>query len=258
MIWRPSSPISEFVIFFIFLFFFCFEELQMPCFCSGHLLCVFVSYCLACIYILSPCLKTWCIAVSVSVAFSLTLASPSCKLLHYSVTLSQVSVDDAYVRAIGMSSSYFILPREYMENITGQWKFNCCHQSKIIRLVSVLQQHWESVCSLVSYALSGAVIMNKSFRLGASSTEHANTDLTWAIRPRLLEVQSQVTDAPETSSPLHLTQVFVSQHLSQHTLKYSSAIHSTLRCMAYSVSSHCLAPHNREQPLFIHSCSYVQ
>lgn len=86
-----------------------------------------------------------------------------------------------------------------------------------MKLVTVLRWQWVTVCSLVSYAPSGAVIINKCFRLGASSAEYINTDLTEAIRPQQLEVQSQVTDTPETSSPLHLTQVFVSQHLSQHT-----------------------------------------
>lgn len=74
-----------------------------------------------------------------------------------------------------------------------------------------------TVCSLAYDASSGAVIMNKCFRLEASSAEYVNSDLTEAIRPQQPEVQSRVSDTPERSSPLHLTQVLVSQHLSQHT-----------------------------------------
>lgn len=52
----------------------------------------------------------------------------------------------------------------------------------------------------------------------ASAQEYINSinmDLTWAVKHQPLEVQSQVTDAPETSSPLYLS-VYVTAYVTPH------------------------------------------
>lgn len=69
-----------------------------------------------------------CHVSSVSVAFSLNLASPSCKLLHFSVTLSQERVDDN-LRSVPLEFTTFYSPsltKEYMENTVNGHKVSNC------------------------------------------------------------------------------------------------------------------------------------
>ncbi len=86
------------------------------------------------------------------------------------------------MNAIGINSSQFyspLLTRECMARLTtDELPLTFLYFPKIIKLVTVLQWQWETACSLASYAPSGAVIMNKSFRLEASSSEYINTDST--------------------------------------------------------------------------------